>query len=58
MYKSILHYGEDLTVLKKELTAFRARITARKIREFGISDLQVTDFLDEEVYVPMEAKGL
>jgi len=58
MYHKIIHTGGDLTALKEELTAFRARITARKIRELGITDLQLTDVLDESSYVPMEAKGL
>jgi len=58
MYHKIIHTSGDLTALKEELAAFRAKITARKIRELGITDLQLTEVLDKSSYVSMEAKGL
>lgn len=58
MYREIIHTGGDLTALKAEITAFRAKITARKLKNLGITDLQLTDVMNEEVYVHIDSKGL
>ncbi|MBR1737741.1 MAG: hypothetical protein IJ736_12115 [Firmicutes bacterium] len=58
MYRKVIHSAENIGMLKQELTAFRARVTADKLHRLGIGEAEMASVINSEEYIPADAKGL
>ncbi|MBR1444324.1 MAG: hypothetical protein IJ583_12435 [Firmicutes bacterium] len=58
MYRKVIHSAENIGMLKQELTAFRARVTADKLHRLGIGEAEMASVINSEDFIPAEAKGL
>ena len=57
MYRKVIHSAENIGMLKQELTAFRARVTADKLHRLGIGEAEMASVINSEKYIPADAKG-